>query len=237
MHEKKKMTQPECLNLGLGLYVTELSGSFAIGKLIQRYPDLRIHTHLYTWEKVSEQVRSGAVDLGLAEISDLMEDEELSVIPLVKHKLYFYCRSGHPLLTLDEVTKEEMDRYPVVGVELPARVMDIFPGKTFKDLEHNHLLPTILIENISAVRNVVAESDAFSIATLPQLESRLLAGQIGVLRFQRPWMVLNYGFIYRRDRELNPALQDYMELVREQEIELEARNQMLARELFGPEAS
>ena len=78
---------------------------------------------------------------------------------------------------------------------------------------------------------VVANSDAFGVATPLQIEPWLRSGEFRVLPFDAPWMELDYGFIYLRNRMLTPAAEAYMRLVTRIEEEVQSRNQALMQQL------
>lgn len=69
-------------------------------------------------------------------------------------------------------------------------------------------------------RQVVAASDAIGLNARPLIEPWLADGDIRILPLREPWMRLQYGFIFLRDRSLSPAAQKFMELVRQIEAEL-----------------
>ena len=55
----------------------------------------------------------------------------------------------------------------------------------------------------------------------------------GILAGRRPWLKLNYGFIYLDNRLLAPSVEAYMQKVRHIEEDVTLRNQKLMVRLFA----
>ena len=109
-------------------------------------------------------------------------------------------------------------QFPWVAPTLPGRIRAAMPEGEMPcgvfEPRSGRFRPRILVDNISAVRDVVVASDALS-ATLPFLIGDALnEGQLVLLPIELPWMRLNYGFVWRRGRTLSPAAKVFMDLVR-----------------------
>jgi DNA-binding transcriptional LysR family regulator len=218
--------------LALALYPAELSGNRAAGELIRQYPNLRCRFSQGDWRKVINQVLARDVDLGLAEISVAVEDSRLQVEPVGQHELVIYCRSGHPLLRQSSISDTDLAPYPLALVQLPARMANVFPGKSSVDEKTGYLIPSVEVENISTARAIVLESDAFSAATPLQIKPWLESGEFVVLPYRPAWLTLNYGFIYLRERMLSPAAEVFTQFVRRIEKEIAPRNRELMEQIF-----
>lgn len=57
---------------------------------------------------------------------------------------------------------------------------------------------------------VVLESDAISPSPPILFEREIKSGILVQLNFQKPWLRLNYGFIFLRDRTLSPAAKAFI---------------------------
>jgi len=211
------------LSVALGSYPAELSGHRALGRLISLFPELRCKVTVSTWFEVERLVLNRTADLGIAEISTV-NNKYLKVAPLGKHQSILFCRANHPVLDKKHISNKDLNRYPVVLVKLPGRVAPHFPEKN-----SDYMIPSVEIGDIALSRQIVTESDAYSAATPLQIESELEKGIFSVIPFKAPELVLNYGFMYLRDRALSPAAKRYMNLVREIEHEVDDRNQALIK--------
>jgi len=220
------------LAVSMGPYAADLSGGRAAGELIRRHPNLRCQFTLGDWRNVGNQVLARTADLGLAEVSEAQTNDALVTEIVGRHRLGFFCRKGHPLATLSRVSKAELERYPLVGIRIPARIAANFPGRATAAQPTGHLAPDIEVEDLATARNIVAASDAVSGAALSQLAPALQTGELALLSLRKPVIRFNYGFIYRRDRILSPATELFMQLVRSIEEDLAATDRRLERELL-----
>jgi DNA-binding transcriptional LysR family regulator len=220
------------LKIAMGIYAAEMSASRAAGELIRDHPDLCFSLKLTNWKQVVELVLARAVDLGIAEISTLANQSDLKIEPVGQHAVILFCRGGHPLARRRQLTARDLAPYPTVTVRLPPRAVDVFPGRTRLDRESGDLLPSIEVDDLASARAVVAISDAFGIAAPLQIEPWLRSGEFRMLRFDAPWLQLNYGFIYLGNRMLSPAATAYMAQVRQIEEELRQRNETFLQEML-----
>jgi len=219
------------LEIAMGVYAAEMSASRAAGELIERHPGLKCRLKLTSWKEVASLVSTRSVDLGIAEISTLEDTEELAVEAVGPHRLVLFCRHNHPLADRERLSMDDLADYPTVTPRLPPRAVGLFPGRTQPDRESGDLLPSVEVDDLASARLVVANSRAFGVATPLQIEPWLRSGELRVLSFSAPWLELNYGFIYLRNRMLSPAAAVYMDLVRRIEEEVRDRNQALMNEL------
>lgn len=213
----------------LGPYPAELSGYRAVGKLISASPNIKCKVVVTGWQEVEMLVVNRQVDLGLAELSQTTNNTYIETVPLTKHQVVVFCRSGHPLFKKKNITKTDLESYPLVMTEVPSRVISHLPGKIFQERGSKKAFPSIQIEDLSLSRQIVRECDAISIATPLQIEQELRNNIFSVVPCNIKHLVTSYGFMYLRDRELSPAATRFMSFVKELEIGVDARNKELLK--------
>ena len=220
------------LSVAMGVYAAEMSGNRAIAELLSAHPALHIRVQLRHWRDVERVVRDRQIDIGFGEIGHLMDAPGLRVEPIGRHEMLFFCRTGHPLLDRDAITVDDLDAYPFAGVPIPSRFAPLFPRNCHVDETSSDLIPSILVEDLNAMRTIVAGTDAFGAASPVQIEPLLRSGELAVVPFRASWLRLDYGFIYLASRTLTPAAEAFTVLVRQVEREVEERNRALAYEAF-----
>ncbi|HYN77082.1 MAG TPA: LysR family transcriptional regulator [Lamprocystis sp. (in: g-proteobacteria)] len=218
--------------VAVGAYAGELSANHAMGEIIQRHPNLRCMVKLSSWRRVVELVRERAVDLGVAEVSTLGTVADLVAEPVGRHALVLYCRRGHPLLARPALSKADLDAFPLASIRIPPRAASLFPGKGDLDPDTGDLIPSVEVYELTTARALILASDAFGAAAPVQIEPWLRSGELAVLPYRPPWLTLDYGFIYLRNRTLTPAALRFMAVVREIEIDLGRRNRALIDEFY-----
>ena len=215
------------LHVAMGEHAAILSGSRAIGELIAQHPGLRIQSHKMSWRAVGREVLDRRADVGLAEISTLVGDSRLQLELVGSHEVAFFCRPEHPLANHSHVARSDLDLYPIATTRMPARVAELFPGKSEIDLETGDLIPAIEVNDPAMSRQIAALSNAIGLDARPLIEPSLARGELKVLAFREPWMRLQYGFITLRDRTPSPAAEAFMQAVRRIEAKLVKRNRGL----------
>jgi DNA-binding transcriptional LysR family regulator len=220
------------LSVAMGVYAAEMSGNRALAELSKAHPAVQLRAQLRHWRDLDKLVRDRQVDIGFGEIPHLMDAPDLRVEPVGRHELVFFCRAGHPLLAQETISVADLDGYPFAGVPIPPRGAQLFPRNCRVDPSSGDLVPPILVEDLTAARTLVANTDAFGSATPVQLEPWLRSGALVVAPFRASWLRLDYGFIFLASRSLSPTAVAFTELVRDIERDVEERNRDLADELL-----
>ena len=97
---------------------THTQGRYVLPDLLEDfhrdYPDLSISLHQGTSDRIARQVRDQEVDFAIASgHSDLFED--LVTIPIYSWERSILVRPDHPLAQVDNITIEELARYPIIS--------------------------------------------------------------------------------------------------------------------------
>jgi len=220
------------LSVAMGFYAAELSGNLAVAELLKAHPGLHVKLQMRHWRDVERGVRSRQVDMGFGEIGHLRDAPGLLVEPVGQHEVQFFCRAGHPVLGRDEITAKDLDAYPMASVPIPSRVAHLFPRNSRVDEASGDLFPPVLVEDLTAVRTIVANTDAIGVASPLQIESSLRSGELAVVPLRASWLRLDYGFISLAARSLSPAAEAFMTLAREIDRVIGQRNRALIDEVF-----
>ncbi len=222
------------LKLALGPYPSVTSGYAAIARLLARHPKVGVAAHVAGWREVARQVLARTVDLGIAEISSVENDELFTTERLPPYYGHFFCRPRHPLLDGKPVAPQRLLAYPWIGTRLPPRVAGGLPGPLGAagtiDPSNGDFVPAVEIDVPMQLGVLLAGSDALSIASLAIMERELRAGEVAVVPMTSPSIQAGYGFIYLKDRSLTPAALAYMAEVRAMEAEFVEREAALVVE-------
>ncbi len=220
------------LDVSMGHYPLEILGPEAGAALITRHPGLQLRLRSGDWREVTTRILQRESELGIAEISDAAADDRLEVEPLSRHRIYLYCRSGHPLTRgNDPIRFRDLLTYPWATSRVPRRIAGAFAGDDLRagqtDPASGDFVPAVEVEVSLASRRLVANCDAIAGELLVQIERELDAGLLSLVPFQQDWMRLNYGFITLRGRTLSPAARSFMEEIRQLDRQVAAKEQTL----------
>jgi DNA-binding transcriptional LysR family regulator len=209
------------VDVALGPYPSVLSGYAAAGRLAAAHPRLRIGLHVDDWRGVTRAVAQRRVELGIAELSDAMLDDELDTQPLAQHRGRLFCRPGHPLQSTPRLAWSDLLGYPWAHTRVPSRIAAAFPRHPVPagrfDEATGDFVPAIEISVPMGLAQLVGHSDVLTFATFAIVERDLDSGRLAYLPMPDLDWRTNYGFIFRRGRSLSSAAQAFMQAMREEE--------------------
>lgn len=211
------------LTVAAGPFPAAISAQKAMGQLAEDHPGLQLRLLTTDWVRVVEDILQGRADIGLADISEAAHRPELATEIVRDSRLYFYCRHGHPLSRQSSLTLEEVMSFPWVGPTAPSRMRSAMPAGEmpcgFFDNVSNRLRPRVVVDTVSAARDIVLASNSLSVALPTLIQEELEKGLCVLLPIELPWMRLNYGFIWKKGRTHSPAGIELMRLVQMIEAE------------------
>ena len=224
------------LRVALGPYPSVISGYPALARLLARRPKITVAAHVAGWREVAHQVAARAVDLGLAELSGVQDDDQFTTELVGQHRGRIFCRPGHPILVSGQVALPALLEFPWIASQLPARIAAGLPRSSGRagriDALTGDFMPAITIDVPLQIADLLAGSDALALASLALMERDLDAGKVAVVPTSKLAFQASYGFIYLKDRSLTPAALAYMEEVRAVEAGIVRREVALA-ERYG----
>jgi DNA-binding transcriptional LysR family regulator len=78
---------------------------------------------------------------------------------------------------------------------------------------NNRFRPRIVVDTVSAARDIVIASDGLAVALPGLIEREFKDGICALLPIELPLMRLNYGFVWKRVRTHSPAGNAFIEFV------------------------
>jgi len=221
------------LRVALGPYPSMISGYPAMARLLARRPNISVAVHVAGWQAVAHQVTAREVDLGLAELSGVQEDDRVATELVGQHRGRIFCRPGHPVLSAGRVALPALLEFPWMASRIPARIAAGLPRAVGRagniDALSGDFIPAIMIDVPMQIADLLAGSDTLALASLALMERDLDAGNVAVVPTSKVAFQAGYGFIYLKDRSLTPATLAYMQEVRAVEKDIVEREEVLAR--------
>lgn len=214
-------------SMALGVYPAEISGNNAMGRLVRDYPNLDYRVSVGNWEHALQQVLEKKVDLGFATTNSIENDERLEIKNVNAHEMVLYARKNHPLAGCANLSKNDLDQFPLVSIRVPEALADKIPGKSCLEQNSGYLIPSVEIDDFVTARSIIANSDGFGAVIPVQIESELESGEFVLLDYGRPWLKPFFGFILLRNRTVSPVAEVYMNHVIDIEKNVSHRNKEL----------
>jgi DNA-binding transcriptional LysR family regulator len=196
------------LTIGIGPYAASILLGQALGHFNARYPNIRVTAMVDDWVNLPRRLKDREFDFVIMEISELENDADLGVRPLLHHQGFFFCSSTHPALGPEAVSLADLARYPFALPTLPQRILKPFANLFRRDGDRHDMLDSLSIiqsNDVALIRNTVANSQAIGMATYGMLAEELASGRFGALPFQIPEVRTGYGIVTRKGLSLPPA--------------------------------
>lgn len=223
------------LSLAVGPYVAELVAAPAIASMMMEHPQVQFRMRVEGWADAVKFVRAREVDLAVADCSQLTDDADLEVTSLGKNQGFLAVRKGHPLLRNRTCTVDQALAFPVVSTgRLPPRILAPLVQERGNGSAHKDSgFPTIVCEQVSVMREIVARSDAVGMFLLSLIERELEAGLLVPLPCQLPWLHSQFGIIRRKNRSLSATASALIQRIEQAAAALAGKDEKLIQK-FSP---
>jgi DNA-binding transcriptional LysR family regulator len=196
------------LRIAVGAFISQSWAGAAVSGMKTAEPDISISLRELDWWKLADAVQSGEVDLALGELSEANRNPDIAKEAFPEREGSIIVRASHVLAGRKQVTLEEIARFPLAGPRLPARIAQLLPaacalGSLSED--GHFFIPVIECATPRAMIDIVSASNAVCTLWPEHCTAQLKAGILQELPFHPPWLRVNQGIMYRRNKPLSPA--------------------------------
>jgi DNA-binding transcriptional LysR family regulator len=165
-------------------------------------------------DRVYEKVLDGSADLGL--VSFPKKSRGLVALPWRDEEMVLTCAPGHPLARQRTVKVSRLAKHSFVAFDRGLtirREIDRF----FK--EHGVAVEAALeFDNIETIKHAV-EVSGVTLLPLPTIEREIASRTLAAVRLADARMVRPLAIIHRRNGRMSPAVQRFVELLRQPDDE------------------
>lgn len=198
----------ETLRIAVGAFISQSWAASAVTAMKVADPGIAISLRELDWWKLSEAIHSGEFDLAMGELSEANKNPDLVKEPFPEREGSFIVKAGHTLAGRNQVTLEDIARFPLAGPRVPGRIAQLLPpacamGALSEDGQF--FIPVIECATPRSMIDVVSASNAVCMIWPEYCTEQLKAGQLLELPFHPPWLRVTQGIMYRRNRPLSPA--------------------------------
>lgn len=218
------------VNVALGPYPSVVSGFAAAARLGRERPKLAVGLRVGNWRAVTQAVAERRVDLGIAELTDALDNPALATERVGAHVARYFCSPSHPIMGRKRNAFVDLLGYPWATTRIPPRIAAAFPkglGRAGSiDPLTGDFVPAVELDVPMQLAAFATASDTLVIGAHALFERELRAGALAEVPTAQLNFRAEYGFIWLRHRSLSPAALAYMQAVREEErifVEREAR--------------
>lgn len=213
------------LNIGAGPYGAAAMVGVAVGRLSRLYPRLRTRVLIAPWQELPKRIRAREVDLMVADVSEVTGQDDLEITPLMPHRGFVVCRTGHPLTQLSRVTVADIFRFPLAGPHLPQHAVDKLLAQiptAVRAQVRVHGLLSVTCDSSSVLKAILVNSDAVSIMSAFMLSKELDRGELAMMRDLDLGLQAQIGVTRLRGRSLSAPAQAFLKLLTEHDQDISA---------------
>ncbi len=175
----------------------------ALSQLRKLHPRVSIRTEINNWRQLHENLLREDIEFFVATIADISNTAALDIRPLVRQKVDFYVRAGHPLANT-ETPFVEMWKYGVAATKLTASLRQRL-AKQLRLEQDSELTLAVQCDDIDLLHHLALTSDTVIISTDRAVNKK---GHDALLRklaiTEIPTIDLQIGIVSLRNRTPSP---------------------------------
>ena len=228
LEELAGLQAPEIV-FGTDMFAAELPLGVALGRMASVNSRLRVRAVLGDFDELARAVLAGRLEFAIADTTSAeRHPTRLAIEPVAEHRVFFFARQGHPLVSGTDLSLETILVFPLVASRIPQRlaghVATSMPLAKV-DSDTGDLSPSLMLDSFAVAKAAVLAGDAIGLAPLTAIEAELRSGKVALVPFDAPWLHMSYGLFYPRKRSLSRAAQLFVTQLRQVETALQVREQ------------
>src|SRR5262245_14576311 len=191
------------LSVGVGPYAADTWLGQVSGRLLRRYPRLRISIHVEPWESLPDLLRRGRVDLFVAYIEQIPSRKEFRVVEFPAQRAIWVCRAGHPLAGRASPSRSELCEYVMISPTLTHRIRRWLEGEESGSRGFRRHVNTT---SVTMIKAMVCQCDAVTAIHPDEVRVELARGDFVQLDIGAPPLLYyRVGLVWLAARSLSPA--------------------------------
>lgn len=223
-HEINLMNNAETgyVSIVINPHYADVALASILKEFTRRHPSIKLDIDVTRWDKAEEQLNLGKKDLFIGPLNNIEENDRYQKLFLQELNACCFCRAGHPILSNPTITANHLRNYQFARPPLYRKQLFIELPERDRDG-----LQTIVCEQYSVIRSIVANSDIICAATMTMLENELNDGAVVPILQDNSLIIADEGVVFLNKRTLTPAAEAFIncaqsaaEKLHEKEIEL-----------------
>jgi len=133
----------------------------AVASFVRAYPRVRTCFEVNNWEKLSRALSREEIEFFIADIRHFEADPTFQTQPLTPKRGVFFCRQGHPLLSKESLSTNDLFDYPLAAALIPPGIRKVLANLSGK----TDFTPHIQTEHVPSLVKIVLSCDAIGLNT------------------------------------------------------------------------
>ncbi len=192
-------------------------GLHAMGSRMQNfrmvYPEARVRLECLHPEEVVQSVIDDAADVGV--LSYPPSNRALTVVPLQDEPMLLVCHPGHRLARKKSARMADLAGEPFVAFDGDLAIRKAID----RALRRANVRVEVAMEfdNVESIKQAVSTGTGVSILPEPAIQKELAIRTLTALPFEGEALARPIALIYRRGKHLTPAVERFVEMLRQGE--------------------
>ena len=203
-----------------------------LSEFLRNYPAVNVHLEYLRSNKIYEDLIEGKVDLGV--VAYPSKRSQIVSVPFRHDELVLAVPPDNPLAKHTKVSIGQLQGQKFVGYErdIPTR------KASDRILREYGVKPSYVLEfdNIETIKRAVEIGLGCAIVPRMTVENEVARGTLQMLEFQEGSFLRPLAIIYKRGRELSPAVRKFIEVLTTSNIVPRARGDKTERPARGERA-
>lgn len=184
----------------------------AVAHFINTHPKVRTCFSVDNWEKLSRALNREEIEFFIADIRHFEADPNFQTQALTPKRGVFFCRPGHPLLSKESLSTNDMFDYPLATTLIPPGIRKLLANLSGRI----DFSPMIETEHFVTLVKIVMQSDAIGIGTEEAFAEDVQRGSLVLLHWRNlpqnlDSMNARCGIVSRTGFRLSPAARAMIE--------------------------
>ncbi|HMP97992.1 MAG TPA: LysR substrate-binding domain-containing protein, partial [Kiritimatiellia bacterium] len=223
------------LYIGAGVFAGNLLLGEALAPFVRPRTQVRIRVVNDQPDTLIHRLRRRELDIVVADPNWIKPATDVSEITMSEHQAYLIVRAGHPLLAQKSIQVSDIPEYPLVTMGIaPNRIAQMGQHLRGDEAAQHKLIErwpqTIAVNSITAMKTVVAHSDAVTMISLKMIRHELDRNELAVLPVFLPWLRTHFAVMRLTHRTLSPLAEAVINsIIAEDEQALKLERALAAR--------
>jgi DNA-binding transcriptional LysR family regulator len=226
--------------VGGGVYATDMAVAEALASYARQHTRARISLSNDFPDILIRQLRQRELDLIVIDPVYADAEPDIKKIAMNTHQGYLVVRSGHPLLSRENLTMQDVVHHPLTTIPMvPNRIIRMGNHLSGMDATEHKLIgrwaPSITVNSITSMKVIVAHSDNVMIVSLKMVRHELDRKELAVVPLFVPWLKTHFAVLHLAHRTLSPDAEAIMQaIITEDANVLEMEHALAARYFKQP---
>lgn len=217
--EAKRQEAERGVRVSVGPYAAEAIGLSGFSAHASSNRAFNGMLFIRDWRTCLEDVMERRSDIAITDTRSAQRHPELEVETLGGGKALFFCDTNHPLAHQDTVGWSDVMRFPWAATLAQARWLDMLPADLGAagrvDPVTGDFVPAICVDSFPAMVSAVRAGRAISVAPPEFIRDEIERGDLVTLPLSEPWLVMEYGLVWRRNHAWSPGLRRFVDTLKE----------------------